>query len=79
MVITGFQLANKSAPIGGDSILQQSILDVRRLVPSHEDHIFSFLFDALKFRLLKKNRYELRSDSFEGDCNEVDIIRRLAT
>ena len=54
VIITDFQLANKPVPIGGDSVLQQSILETDELVLSYQDNVFSFEFVALDYRDPKK-------------------------
>ena len=79
VVITDFQLANKPVPIGGDSVLQQSILETDELVLSYLDRVFSFEFAALNFRAPEKNRYKYKMEGFEEDWNEVDSTRRFAT
>ena len=78
-MITDFQLANKPVPIGGDSVLQQSILETDELVLSYLDRVFSFEFAALNFRAPEKNLYKYRMEGFEEDWNEVDSTRRFAT
>ena len=50
VVITDFQLANKPVPIGGDSVLQKSILETDELVLSYQDNVFSLEFAALNYR-----------------------------
>jgi len=77
--ITDFQLSNKPVPIGGDSILKQSIVETDELVLTHEDSIFSFEFVALNYRAPQKNRYKYKLEGFEDDWNEVGSSRRFAT
>ena len=79
VVITDFQLANKPVPIGGDSVLQKSILETDQLVLSYLDRIFSFEFAALNYRAPEKNHYKYKMEGFEEDWNEVDSTRRFAT
>jgi signal transduction histidine kinase/ligand-binding sensor domain-containing protein/CheY-like chemotaxis protein len=79
VMITDFQLANKPVPIGGDSVLQKSILETDQLVLSYLDNIFSFEFAALNYRAPEKNRYKYRMEGFEEQWNEVDSTRRFAT
>jgi len=79
VVITDFQLANKPVPIGGDSVLQKSILETGHLTLSHLDRVFSFEFAALNYRASEKNRYRYKMEGFEKDWNEVDSARRFAT
>jgi PAS domain S-box-containing protein len=79
VMITDFRLANKPVPIGGNSILQQSILDTDQLVLSHKDDVFSFEFAALNYRSPEKNRYKYKLEGFEEDWNEINSTRRFAT
>ena len=79
VVITDFQLANKPVPIGGDSVLQESILETDHLVLSYLDRVFSFEFAVLNYRAPEKNRYKYRLEGFEAEWNEVDNTRRFAT
>ena len=79
IVITDFQLANKSVLIGGDSVLQQSILETEHLTLSHSDRVFSFEFAALNYRASEKNRYRYKMEGFEEDWTEVGSARRFAT
>jgi len=79
VVITDFQLANQPVPIGGDSVLQKSILETDELVLSYLDNVFSFEFAALNYQVPEKNRYKYKMEGFEDEWNEVDITRRFAT
>jgi PAS domain S-box-containing protein len=79
VLITNFQLANNPVPIGGDSVLQKSILETDELVLSYQDNFFSFEFAALNFRAPEDNRYKFKVEGFEDDWNEVDSTRRFAT
>jgi signal transduction histidine kinase/ligand-binding sensor domain-containing protein/CheY-like chemotaxis protein len=79
VVITDFQLANQPVPIGGESVLQESILVTDELLLSYRDNVFSFEFAALNFRAPEKNRYKYRMKGFEEEWNEVGSTRRLAT
>ena len=77
--ITDFQLANKPVLIGGDSVLQQSILETEHLTLSYLDRVFSFEFAVLNYRASEKNRYRYKMEGFEEDWTEVDSTRRFAT
>ncbi|MDM8551556.1 two-component regulator propeller domain-containing protein [Desulfobacterales bacterium HSG2] len=79
VVITDFQLANKRVPIGGESVLRQSVLETDHLTLSHSDRVFSFEFAALNYRASGKNRYRYKMEGFEEEWNEVDSARRFAT
>jgi PAS domain S-box-containing protein len=77
--ITDFQLANKPVPIGGDSVLQKSILATDKLVLSYRDQVFSFEFVVLNYQAPELNRYRYRMDGFEKEWNEVGSTRRYVT
>jgi signal transduction histidine kinase/ligand-binding sensor domain-containing protein len=77
--LTAIQLANKPVSVGGDSLLQKSLLDTRELVLSHRDRIVSFEFAALSFTSPQKNRYRYALEGFDGDWYEVGSDRRFAT
>ncbi len=79
VLITDFQLTNKPVPIGGDSVLQKSILETDELVLSYLDDVFSFEFAALNFRAPEETRYKYKMEGFEEEWNEVDSTRRFAT
>jgi len=79
VVITDFQLKNKPVPIGGDSVLQKSIIETDDLVLSYLDDVFSFEFAALNFQVPEKNRYKYKMEGFNEDWNDVDSTRRFAT
>ena len=79
VVITAFQLANQPVPIGGDSVLQKSILETDELVLSYQDSVLSFEFAALDFRAPAENRYKYKMAGFESEWTEVDSSRRFAT
>ncbi|MCP4696220.1 MAG: response regulator, partial [Gammaproteobacteria bacterium] len=79
VVITDFQLANKPVPIGGESVLQKSILETGHLTLSYLDRVFSFEFAALNYRASEKNRYRYKMEGFEDKWNEVDSSRRFVT
>jgi signal transduction histidine kinase/ligand-binding sensor domain-containing protein len=79
VVITDFQLSNKPLPIGGDSVLQQSIIETDHLTLSYLDRVISFKFAALNYQSPEKNRYRYKLEGFEDDWNEVDSTRRFAT
>jgi signal transduction histidine kinase/streptogramin lyase/DNA-binding response OmpR family regulator len=77
--VTSLQLAHEPVAVGGDSLLQASILETEELVLSHDDRIVSFEFAALSFNSPDKNRYRYKLEGFEGEWREADSTRRLAT
>ena len=79
VVITDFQLANKPAAIGADSVLQQVVSETENLTLSYQDRVISFQFAALNYRSPQKNRYKYRLEGFEQDWNETNSSRRYVT
>jgi PAS domain S-box-containing protein len=77
--ITGFHLSNEPVPIGGESPLQQSILDTQELVLSHDERVISFEFTALNFTSPQKNRYRYKLEGFDDRWTEMGSDRRRAT
>ena len=79
VVITDFQLANQPVPIGGDSVLQKSILETDEIVLSHRDRVLSFEFAALSYSAPETNRYKYKMEGFDEGWTETDSSRRFAT
>ena len=76
VVLTGFQIGDKPAGIGGDSPLKQSISLTDSLVLSHQQLIFSFEFAALSFANPSLTRYRYKLEGLESGWNEVDATER---
>ena len=75
VVITDFQIFNKSVPVGewenGRVVLEQSITETDHLFLSHADNVFSFEFSALHYSMPEKNEYAYIMEGFEKDWNYV--------
>ena len=78
IVITDFQLFNKSVQIGENSPLHQSITETTSITLSYKQKVFSFEFAALDFTDPAKNQYAYKMEGFDQDWNEVGT-RRTAT
>ena len=76
VVLTGFQIDDKPARIGGDSPLKQSISLTDSLVLSHQQRIFSFEFAALSFANPSLTQYRYKLEGLESGWNEVDATER---
>ncbi len=76
VVITDFQLFNKSVPIGeradGRTILKKTITETEAIKLTHKDYIFSFQFAALNYISPKKRRYAYIMEGFEKEWNYVE-------
>ncbi|MBN1274421.1 MAG: PAS domain S-box protein [Candidatus Aminicenantes bacterium] len=73
VVITDFQLNNKSVPVGemegGRTILEQSIRETEKLVLSYRDRVFSFEFAALSYTSPEKNQYAYIMHGLDDEWN----------
>lgn len=82
VVITDFQIFNKSVPIGGykneRSILAKSITETKAIELSYKDRVFSFEFAALHFASPEKNEYAYLMEGFDKNWNYVGN-RRFVT
>jgi ligand-binding sensor domain-containing protein/DNA-binding CsgD family transcriptional regulator len=79
VVITGFRLCNKSAPIGGDSPLKIAAPWVKELTLSYSQNVFTFEFAAMDFSIPENNRCAYKMEGFDKDWNETGARRRSAT
>ncbi len=79
VVITDLLLANKSVPIGEDSVLQQAIGETAAVTLSYLDQVISFEFAALDYNAPQKNRYRYLLEGFDQAWTEVGSDRRLVT
>lgn len=82
LVITDFQLSNRSVPIGNEddagAVLKRSIEYTESLSLSYRDLIIGFEFSALSFVAPEKNRYAYMMEGLEKDWNHVGA-RRFVT
>lgn len=80
VVLTEFELFNKSVKIGGkDSPLRQAIHVATSITLSYDQSVFRFQFAALNYFAPQKNRYAYKLDGFDGDWQYTDATRRSAT
>jgi PAS domain S-box-containing protein len=83
VVITDFQIFNKSVPagmeIGGRTILQQSITDCDEIHLTYQENVFSFQFAALLYTSPMDIRYAYMMEGFENQWNYTDANRRFVT
>ena len=78
VVLTAFQLSDKTAAIGGDHPLRQSIALTKSLTLPYSQNSFSFEFSALSYVSPERTRYRYKLEGLEKDWNEVDSSRRFA-
>jgi two-component system, sensor histidine kinase ChiS len=79
VILTNFQIFNKSAPIGDEYVLKKSIGESNDITLSYRETVFTFEFAALNYQFPEKNRYRYKLDGFEDGWNETDSSRRFAT
>lgn len=77
VVITDFQLFNKSVEIGASSPLKAPVTESEQIILNYRQNIFSFEFAALDYTAPQKNRFAYKMERFEQDWNYVD--RRFAS
>ncbi len=82
VVITDFQIFNKSVPAGEDedgrSILTTSISETEEIQISYKDNVISFEYVALDYAAPEKNEYAYIMEGLENEWNYVGK-RRYAT
>ena len=83
VVLTDFQIFNRSVPIGPhesgkNSVLKKSITETREIELSYNQNVISFEFAALHYASPEKNQYKYIMEGFDRDWNEVGN-RRFAT
>jgi ligand-binding sensor domain-containing protein/signal transduction histidine kinase/DNA-binding response OmpR family regulator len=71
VVITDFQLANKSLPAGMYNPQLRSSSNVSPLTLSYDQSVFSIEFAALNFTVPEKNQYAYMLEGFDKDWNHI--------
>ncbi len=79
VILTDFQIFNKSVPVGEDPVLKKSIAETDEITLSYRESVFTFEFAALDYTFPEKNRYRYKLEGLEDNWNEVDSKRRFAT
>lgn len=67
IVITDFQIFNKSVSIDPDSPLQTNITLTDEIILPYDQNIFSFQFSALDYNSPSSNRYAYKMEGFDND------------
>lgn len=78
IVLTDFQLFNKSVEVGDDSPLKKPLGEESEVVLSYQDDVISFEFASLHYSYPANNQYAYILEGFEKDWNYVGD-RRFAT
>jgi signal transduction histidine kinase/FixJ family two-component response regulator len=79
VVITDFQLFNKSVDPGAGSPLHNPIWATDSLTLTHRQNILTLEFSALSYMAPENNRYRFRLEPLETQWNTVDSGRRRST
>jgi hypothetical protein len=86
IVLTDFQIFNKSVPVRKDSLsrdddyfLPKHISALNQIELSYNQSVFSFEFAALDYRKPQKNRYAYRMEGVDPQWVYTDATRRFAT
>ncbi len=67
IVITDFQIFNRSVGVGGDSPIRRSISSTRSITLAHDQNVFSFEFAALHFSSPQSNTYAYKMEGFDKE------------
>ncbi|MBK9098789.1 MAG: response regulator [bacterium] len=78
VVITDFQIFNRSVEIGENSFLKESIQTTDEIVLPHDQDVFSFEFAALDYNSSQSIEYAYKMEGFDKDWIESGN-RRFAT
>jgi signal transduction histidine kinase/streptogramin lyase len=78
VVLTSFQISDKSVPVGADSPLKKSISVTKALTLSHSQNTLSFEFAALSYADPERTRYRYRLEGLESAWNEVASTQHFA-
>ena len=69
IVITDFQLSNKSIKIDKNGILKKNIIVENAIALPYKEKIFSFEFSALNYSSPNKNKYAYKLEGLDKDWN----------
>jgi PAS domain S-box-containing protein len=78
VILTDFQLLNKSVPVGGDSVLKQSIGYTKEVVLAHDQNSFGFEFAALNYSAPQRNGYAFTLEGFDKGWTGAGSVKRTA-
>jgi ligand-binding sensor domain-containing protein/putative methionine-R-sulfoxide reductase with GAF domain len=78
VLITDFQIFNKSVPVIAGSLLEQTIQNTQVIHLSYDQAVISFQFAALNYNYPEKNQYAYQLENFDKDWNYVGN-KRTAT
>ncbi|RYU90888.1 hybrid sensor histidine kinase/response regulator [Mucilaginibacter terrigena] len=76
ILISGFQLFNKTVTVGDNSPLKQVITQTKEIRLNYRQSVFTIEYTALNYTLPALNQYAYRLRGFEKDWNDVGTQRR---
>ncbi len=79
IVLTKFNLLNKTVRSSHTPHLTKAINYTREIVLQHQDYLFSFEFAALDYASPMKNKYAYKLDGIDNDWVYTDAHNRVAT
>lgn len=71
IVITDFQIFNKSIQHGEESVLRKSITAAEKIKLSYKDRVISFAFASLSYNFPELNQYAYMMEGFDRDWNYI--------
>ncbi len=71
IVLTDFQIFNKSVEPGPKSVLKQSLQATKDITLSYKNNFFSFSFAGLHYSSPEKNQYKFMMEGLDEDWNYV--------
>ncbi len=71
IVITDFQIFNKSVKLGEGDLLRKSISETRKIRLSYKQQVVSFDFSSLSFNIPTLNQYKYMMEGFDDDWNNI--------
>ena len=79
IVLTDFQVFNKSLVIGNNSIINKHISEITEVKLSYMQSVFSFEFAALDYHNPQKNKYMYKMEGVDPEWVHTGAARRFAT
>ena len=79
IVLTDFQIFNKSIEPGKNSPLKSQVSEARNITLSHDQSIFSLEFAALEFRQAQSIKYAYKMENVDPNWVFTDASRRFVT
>jgi len=79
VILTDFQIFNKSVKPGSESPLKAVISETNEITLNHNQSVFSFEFTALNYSAPAKNQFAYKMEGVDPEWAYTDASRRFAT